>query len=69
MHTRYQNKHYSRAHKILKDEVEHKYDLPDFINKMRRLLEKQRHKVKCALLSTAEYRLGDEYRYLQVESS
>ena len=44
-------------------------ELPDFINKIRGLLEEQRHEVERALISTGEYRLRDEYRYLQVESS
>ena len=56
--------------KILEDEVEHKSsELPDFINKMRGLLKEQRHEVECALINTGKYRLKDEYRYLQVESS
>ena len=56
--------------RILKDQVEYKSaELPDFINKMRGLLEEQRHEVERALISTGEYRLRDEYRYLQVESS
>ena len=47
--------------KILKDEVERKSsELPNFINKMRGLLEEQRHKVERALISTGKYRLRDE---------
>ena len=44
-------------------------ELPDFINKMRGLLEEQRQKVERALISTGEYRLRDINKYLEVESS
>ena len=48
--------------KILKDEVEHKRsELPDFVDKMRTLLEEQRNEIERALIGTGEYRIKDEY--------
>ena len=42
---------------ILKDEVEHKSSkLPDFVDKVRTLLEEQIHEIECALIATGEYR-------------
>ena len=56
--------------KVLKDEVEHKKsEFPDFIDKMRSLLEEQKREIECALIDKGQYRLREEYRYLKVESS
>ena len=56
--------------KILKDEVEHKKsELPDFVNKMKTLFEEQKREVERSLIGTGEYRLKEDYHYLQVESS
>ena len=65
----YTNKVESK-NKILKDEVEHKKsELTDFMNKMKALFEEQKHEVERSLIGMGEYRLKEDYRYLQVESS
>lgn len=44
-------------------------ELPDFVDKMRALLKEQRNEIERALICTGEYRLRDEYKYLEVEHS
>lgn len=56
--------------KILKDEVEHRHtDLPDFVDKMRALLEEQRPEVEHAIIAIGEYRIKSKYSNLAVEHS
>ena len=56
--------------KILKDEVEHRHtELPDFVDKMRALLQEQRLEIERAIIGTGEYRIKSEYSNLAVEHS
>ena len=56
--------------KLLKEEVQCKSSqLPDFVEKMKRLMEGQRQEIERAIIGSGEYRLRNEYRNLAVESS
>ena len=44
--------------KILKNEVEHRYnELPDFVEKVRALLEEQRLEIENAIVGKGQYRI------------
>ena len=56
--------------RVLKEEVQYKSSqLPDFVDKMRGLMEEQRREIERAVISAGEYRLREEYRKLAVEPS
>ena len=56
--------------KVLKDEMQYKSaKLPEFIDKMKGLMEEQRLEIERAVVGTGEYRLCKEYHNLTVESS
>ena len=56
--------------KVLKCEVQYKsFQLPDFVDKMRSVMEEQQWEIERAVVNIGEYRLRKEYRHLSVESS
>ena len=56
--------------RVLKQAVEYKSSqLPDFVDKMRSLMQEQRHEIERAILDTGEYKLRDEHRVLGVSPS
>ena len=55
--------------KVLKEVQYKSSQLPDFIHKMRRLMEEQKLEIEHAVIGAGEYRIRSEYDYLVVESS
>ena len=52
------------------DEMQYKSaQVPEFVDKMKGLMEEQRLEIERAVVGTGEYRLRKEYHYLTVESS
>lgn len=53
--------------RVLKEAVQYKSSqLPDFIEKMKALMEEQRHEIERAVIDGGEYRLREEYKNLAV---
>ena len=51
--------------KVLKDEMQYKSaQLPEFVDKMKGLMEEQRREIERAVVGTGEYRLRKEYHNL-----
>lgn len=68
--TPYYTNEVESKNKLLKEEVQYKSSqLPDFVEKMKRLMEGQRQEIERAIIGSGEYRLRNEYRNLAVESS
>lgn len=68
--TPYYTNEVESKNKLLKEEVQYKSSqLPEFVEKMKRLMEGQRREVERAIIGSGEYRLKKEYSNLAVESS
>ena len=56
--------------KLLKEAVQYKSSqLPDFIEKMKNLMQEQRKEIERAVIGAGEYRLRDQYKCLAVDAS
>ena len=56
--------------KLLKEAVQYKSSqLPDFIEKMKNLMQEQRQEIERAVIGAGEYRLRDQYKCLAVDAS
>ena len=56
--------------RILKEAVQYKSSqLPEFVDKMKGLMEEQRREIERAVIGSGEYRLRKEYHHLTVEPS
>jgi hypothetical protein len=68
--TPYYTNEVESKNKLLEEEVQYKSSqLPEFVDKMRSLMEGQRQEIERAIIGSGEYRLRNEYRNLAVESS
>ena len=68
--TPYYTNEVESKNRVLKEAVFYKSSqLPDFIQKMKSVLEQQKSEIERAVVNTGEYRLRVEYRHLSVESS
>ena len=68
--TPYYTNEVESKNKLLKEEVEYKSSqLPEFLEKMKRLMEGQKQEIERAIIGSGEYRLRKEYHNLAVESS
>jgi hypothetical protein len=68
--TPYYTNEVESKNKLLEEEVQYKSSqLPEFVDKMRSLMEGQRQEIERAIIGSGEYKLRNEYRNRAVESS